>query len=88
MGDEKRRRIRAGDSIVFINTESGEKLHCTVLALHSFDSFKELYKALPLLRCGYTKSDIDTAKPEDMALYYSPEQQEKYGVLGIEIRLE
>ena len=41
---------------------------------------------LPLLKCGYTEADIATAKPEDMNLYYTPEKQEKYGLLGIEIK--
>ena len=44
-----------------------------------------MYQELPLLKCGYSKADIETAKPEDMDLYYTPEQQAKYGVLGIEI---
>ena len=39
------------------------------------------------MKCGYTKADIATAKPEDMNLYYTPEQQAKYGVLGIEIKI-
>jgi hypothetical protein len=39
------------------------------------------------LNCGYTEADISEAKPEDMDLYYTPEQQSKYGVLGIEIKV-
>ena len=34
---------------------------------------------------GY--SEDEEAKPEDMELYYSKEEQEKYGVVGIEIQL-
>ncbi len=40
----------------------------------------------PGLKCGYTEKDIAFADPADMNVYYSPEKQEKYGVLGIEIR--
>lgn len=88
LNDEKRRRIAVGDEICFINTdESCSELQTKVLALHRCDSFKELYNILPLLKCGYTAADISTAKPEDMDLYYSPEQQRKYGVLGIELVL-
>ncbi|WP_440451726.1 ASCH domain-containing protein [Ruminococcus intestinalis] len=35
----------------------------------------------------YTKEDVKTASPEDMLAYYSTKQQEKYGVLGIEIKV-
>ena len=85
--DEKRREIRVGDGIVFENTESGETLERIVLALHRFDSFETLYKTLPLLRCGYTEEDVKDARPSDMEAYYSKEEQEKYGVLGIELCL-
>lgn len=87
LNDEKRQKIKVGDSIEFTQTETGEKLTAEVIAIHRFDSFAELYQKLPLLKCGYTKADIETAKPEDMDLYYTPEQQAKYGVLGIEIKI-
>ena len=69
--------IKVGDKSEFIQTERGEKLIAEVAALHRFDSFAELYRELPLLKCGYTEADIDTANPEDMDLYYTPEQQRK-----------
>ena len=83
--DEKRREIGAGDRILFTNTSSGETLSATVLKLHLFDSFAELYRALPLLKCGYTAADVATASPADMDAYYSAEEQRKYGVVGIEL---
>lgn len=83
--DEKRRNIKIGDTIVFTNTISGEKLQATVFNLHRFDNFEELYKELPLLKCGYTEEDIDTAQASDMEEYYSADEQAKYGVVGIEL---
>ena len=83
--DEKRQRIRIGDTIVFTNTISGETLQVTVKKLHRFDSFEELYKELPLLKCGYTQEDIATAQASDMEAYYCAEEQAKYGVVGIEL---
>lgn len=86
--DEKRRLINAGDQIVFTNVDNeNQKITVKVIGLHKFNSFDELYKNLPLLKCGYTKENIHNAKPEDMELYYSPEKQKLYGVLGIEITL-
>ena len=49
------------------------------------DQFDALYQALPLLKCGYTENDIDTAHPSDMERYYSVEEQKQYGVVGIEL---
>ena len=83
--DEKRRKIKEGDVIVFTNTLSGEKLSAAVTKLHRFDSFEELYQTLPLLKCGYTAEDVDTADPSDMEQYYSAEEQKNYGVVGIEL---
>ena len=87
LNDEKWHMIKVGDRIEFTQTETGEKMIAEVTALHEFESFAELYRELPLLKCGYTKADIAAAKPEDMDLYYTPEQQNKYGVLGIEIKV-
>ena len=85
--DEKRRKIRIGDEIVFTNTENGETLTVRVLDLAVFDSFEDLYKTLPLLRCGYTEQDIASASPDDMDVYYPKEKQKEYGVVGITIAL-
>ena len=85
--DEKRQQIKAGDKIVFTNTTTGEMLNTTVIKLHLFNSFEELYKSLPLLECGYITENIGNAKPGDMEQYYSVEEQKKYRVVGIEITL-
>lgn len=84
--DVKRRKIRVGDEIIFTRSEPPyDTITTKVLELYHFDSFKELYSELPLLKCGYTEDNISTAKPQDMDVYYSQEQQKKYGVVGIEI---
>ena len=85
--DEKRRKIRIGDTIAFTNTETREVLSVRVLELMVFDSFETLYSRLPLLECGYTEEDIDTASPDDMNAYYPREMQQKYGVVGIRVAL-
>ena len=83
--DEKRQKIKEGDVITFTNTYGGEQIRATVKRLHVFNNFDELYKALPLLQCGYTREDVDSASPSDMEEYYSKEEQNKYGVVGIEL---
>lgn len=89
LNDEKRRKIGCNDEITFVNTQdSQKKLVVKVINIYKFKSFTELYAELPLLKCGYTEENVLTAKPEDMLMYYSEEQQRKYGVLGIEIELK
>ena len=86
--DEKRRRIQAGDVIRFESTaDDTDVLYALVEGLRFFASFDELYQALPLTACGYTEEEAGTASPRDMDRYYSPEAQQKWGVVGIELSL-
>ena len=83
--DEKRQQVQVGDFIEFSLMESPkEKLQTRVTTLHRFGSFQELYASLPKEKLGY-KSD-ETPDPNHMNAYYSREEQEKYGVVEIEIR--
>ena len=85
--DENRKNISIGDTIIFVNTEdSNDTLSVIVKNLFVFDSFDELYKKLPLLKCGYTEDNVDKASPDDMEIYYSKDKQSQYGVIGIEIK--
>lgn len=85
--DEKRQRIQIGDEICFSNSSNpGSTITARVTALHRFASFEELYAALPLERCGYRPEELATASPRDMELYYSPQEQARYGVVGIELQ--
>ncbi|MBR6783691.1 MAG: 23S rRNA (uracil(1939)-C(5))-methyltransferase RlmD [Clostridia bacterium] len=83
--DEKRRSIKKGDVIIFTDNSNGERLKATVKKLHRFESFEQLYKSLPLLKCGYTAEELGSAHHSDMEKYYSAEEQKKHGVIGIEL---
>lgn len=86
--DEKRKKISVGDKLVFTDTQvPSATIECRVIALHLFDSFDELYAALPLDKCGYLPHELKTASPKDMEAYYSPEKQRQYGVVGIELEI-
>ena len=85
--DEKRQLIKIGDEIVFSRRSDPDRtVSCTVTSLNVFESFDELYEHLPLLKCGYTSENFAKAKPGDMAKYYSPEEEKRFGVVGIGIR--
>ena len=86
--DEKRRRVQAGDIIRFESTEDElDVLYAQVEGLRFFASFDELYRSLPLAACGYDLDEAKNASPRDMDRYYSPEEQKKWGVVGIELSL-
>lgn len=85
LNDEKRRAIRAGDTITFTCTADERTVHVRVTALHPFASFTELYAALPLTECGYTEENVSAADPKDMEKYYPPEKQYEHGVLAIQV---
>ena len=81
--DEKRRLIKIGDEIEFVNTKTNEVLICEVIGLYKYNNFEELYKNHDKESIGYAKDE--KANPNDMLMYYSKENIEKYGVLGIEL---
>ena len=86
--DEKRKQIAVGDTITFFSTKDPkDTLSVRVTALYPFASFAQLYQELPLLECGYTEENVQSASPQDMAAYYSQQEQNKYGVLGIGVAL-
>lgn len=83
--DEKRQGIIVGDKVVFQNIDTKEKIIVQVRNIYVFKTFDELYKSLPLDKCGYKKDDFPN--PDDMDAYYSKEKQSKYGVVGIEVAI-
>jgi len=86
--DEKRQRVSEGDRIRFVNMQdAADQITVTVEALYVFDSFAELYAHLPLTACGYDEDTLAQASPRDMEQYYSAEEQSRFGVVGIKIRL-
>ena len=73
-----------GDEIEFTSRTTGEKQLTEVIANHIYDSFAEIYRDYDKVSLGY---DIDEeASFTDLEKYYSKEEQEKYGVVGIEVR--
>lgn len=86
LNDKKRQKINIGDRIEFRCSEINSVIFAEVIKLHKFLDFEQLYKALPLEKCGYSKNDLKSAHYTDMEKYYIKEQIKKYGVLGIELQ--
>ena len=86
--DEKRRLLREGDVIRFESrADETDVLRAIVKKLHVFPDFAALYAALPLTACGYTPEEAAAASSKDMERLYSPAEQARWGVVGIELEL-
>ena len=86
LNDEKRKQFKIGDFIEFENLETKEKILTEIINLHRFNNFEELYNSFDKSLLGYNEND--EASPKDMQKYYSLEDEKKYGVLGIEIKIK
>lgn len=86
LNDEKRKKIKVGDTIIFTNRSTNEILKKEVSKLHYYHDFKELYQNLNPEEMGYSKGE--KANHNDMEQYYSKEDIQKYGAVGIELKRE
>ena len=85
LNDEKRKNIKRFDEIEFTHLQTQEKIYVWVKKMHYFTSFDELYKRFDKISLGYKEDEV--ANPTDMEQFYSKENINKYGVVGIEIEL-
>ncbi|MBU1126463.1 ASCH domain-containing protein [Patescibacteria group bacterium] len=84
LNDEKRKQLRLGDHIVFSKLpELNEKLEAEVISLEKYQSFHEMYKALQADFSEYSEDEF----VKEMYKYYSPEDEQRFGVLAISIKL-
>ena len=84
--DEKRKKLRPGDKIVFTNTDTAETLEVTVVGLHCFDSFRALAEAFPVKALGVP--ELSAPQIADvMSGIYGVDEIKKYGTLAIRVSL-
>ena len=87
LNDEKRKKIKVGDTIRFFKMpELKEYIDTEVIKLHKYNSFNEMFNDFDisiLSDKSMTKKELINILEE----FYTKEEQEEYGVLGIEIEL-
>ncbi len=87
--DTKRQSLALQDKITFTEASSPErKLYTIVKGLYRFESFHDLFTHISPGRCGF---DIGTSiedAAKEMRKYYSKDQEEFYGVIGIELEFD
>lgn len=85
--DEKRRSYAIGDKLVFINrANENESIESTIVNLHKENSFHDLFINKNTVGKFSTTSLQDLL--DGIELYYSREDQEKFGVVGIEFTID
>ena len=85
--DEKRKKIKVGDEIEFYCEVLKQKISVEVIDILIFKSFAELYASISPLEIGYTDKTCKTASPNDMLAYYTRQEEMKFGVVAIKIRV-
>ena len=85
--DEKRRELSVGDIIIFYRkSHVTDMCAVTVVGLRRYDNFLQLFSSERLADTGCVDLIAEQAA-QIMYKYYSSEQEEKDGMLAIEIRL-
>lgn len=87
LNDEKRKGIKIGDEIVFQKEpELKEEIHAEVVNLIIMKSFNELIASFDV--CEYAdKFETKETFLQDLYCFYTKEQESKYGVVGIQIKI-
>ncbi len=82
--DEKRKMIKSGDMIEFVNAADGsDTFTAEVIALHRAESFAALCDKIDCRKAGMAdKGELITVLKE----FYPEERQKAFGVVGIEIK--
>ncbi|MEK6190219.1 MAG: ASCH domain-containing protein [Carnobacterium alterfunditum] len=85
LNDEKRRVIKAGDTINFVKVpEQDEMLKVEVSKLHKYPTFQAMYEEISFINLGCEGWTMDEIM-EGTYEIYSKEQERKWGILAIEI---
>lgn len=83
--DEKRQKIKIGDKIEFCCAENMvDKFLVEVTALYKAEDFKALCGIIDIKKAGLSGTTETVMRT--MEKFYSKEKQEKYGVVGIEVK--
>lgn len=80
LNDEKRKIFEINDYIEFTNITTLEIMFVKITNLYHYKNFEDLFNY-------FDKSTLGCGSYEEMYKYYSKEEEKKYGVLGIEIKV-
>jgi len=86
--DEKRQKLSIGDIVEFSKLpDMKEKARVEVVALLRYKTFKDLINDFGMEYYGYPKDYPIEVFMKNIYSIYTKEKEQKYGVLGIKIKL-
>jgi ASC-1-like (ASCH) protein len=84
LNDEKRQELRPNDLLLLVNREDESQLRITITAVHKYQTFKELFDShAPEVFGGTCKEELLS----NIRQFYSVADEQKLGVVGIELKL-
>lgn len=87
LNDEKRKDLKIGDEIIFQKEpELKEELYTQIVSLNIKRNFKELIEKIDVSEYS-DKSESEEKFLNDLYKFYTKEQEEKHGVVGIQIKI-
>lgn len=87
LNDEKRQKIKVGDTIKFFKLpDLEESFAARVVELLNYNSFEELFNDYDISLLADNSMTMDELKSV-LEKFYTKEEQDKYGVLGIRVEL-
>jgi ASC-1-like (ASCH) protein len=85
LNDEKRQKLQIGDMIEFVKIpKTGEMLKVEVIELCRYDTFEEMYQAIPFDLFDCKGSTMEEMINETFEIY-TKEQEKQWGTLAIKI---
>jgi len=85
--DEKRRKLQIGDIIEFSKApHMEEKVSVRVSGIQVFDTFEDLFEAIPKEQMGYKEITLEEFLRSAYSIY-TVENEKKYGAVGIRVKL-
>lgn len=90
LNDEKRQYIMPGDTLLLTNRDTAETLLADVVARLHYRTFQELvFAGYDPISMGYDDefAAAFAAGDHGMYAYYTPEDEARYGALGLKIKV-
>lgn len=88
LNDEKRKNLKIGDRIIFYRRpEDIEKVETEIVGLTVYKTFADLYSNNEKVAVGSLPDDSLETQVEQTKKHYSDEEEAKFGVLAIYLRL-
>lgn len=86
--DEKRQSFQNGDTIlIFKRPEEIDTLRVEITDLLKFRTFKEMLDEIPMKEFGYDERTDKQALLKEIYEFYQPEEEKKYGVVAIRLKM-